>query len=77
MLKIRLIAAKIMIFLIKIYQYCFSPLLGFAKCRFEPSCSQYALEAFRKKGFFTALWLVCYRILRCNPFCKGGHDPIK
>lgn len=46
-------------------------------CRFYPTCSQYAIDAIEKygafKGFFMALW----RVLRCNPFCKGGYDPVK
>ena len=46
------------------------------RCRFIPTCSQYALEAVEKYGFFKALWLTCRRLLRCNPFCKGGYDPV-
>ena len=45
-------------------------------CRFDPTCSAYALEAFSKYGFFKAFCLSGYRILRCNPFCKGGYDPV-
>lgn len=65
------------IWLIKFYQYIISPLLGQNKCRFHPSCSSYAIEAFRKKNFFKALFLVIYRLLRCNPYSKGGDDPVK
>ena len=45
-------------------------------CRFIPTCSQYALEAFEEWGFFIGLALTVWRILRCNPFCKGGFDPV-
>lgn len=66
-----------MIFLIKFYQKAISPYLGHGKCKYYPTCSQYALEAFRKKSFFKALGLTIWRILRCNPFSKGGYDPLK
>lgn len=45
-------------------------------CRFTPTCSAYAIEAFSEWGFFAGLGLTVYRILRCNPFCKGGYDPV-
>lgn len=45
-------------------------------CRFKPTCSQYALEAFTKFNFFYASFLSIKRILRCNPFSKGGYDPV-
>ena len=45
-------------------------------CRFTPSCSAYALEAFEKRGFFVGLILTVWRILRCNPYCAGGYDPV-
>ena len=41
-----------------------------------PTCSQYAIEAFEKRGFFVGLALTVWRIIRCNPFCKGGFDPV-
>ena len=66
-----------MIFLIKFYQKAISPYLGHGKCKYYPTCSQYALEAFNKKPFFKALGLTIWRILRCNPFSKGGYDPLK
>ena len=66
---------KLVISIIKFYQKNLSP---FKKpcCRFFPSCSQYAIEAFEKLGFFKACFLSVYRIIRCNPFCKGGYDPV-
>ena len=45
-------------------------------CRFTPTCSAYAIEAFKKRGFFVGLGLTVWRILRCNPFSKGGYDPV-
>lgn len=45
-------------------------------CRFTPTCSQYGLEAFTKRGFFVGLILTVGRILRCNPLFKGGYDPV-
>ena len=64
-----------MIWLIRLYQKFISPLSP-GCCRFTPTCSQYGLEAFRKRGFFIGLILTVYRILRCNPFCAGGFDPV-
>ena len=65
----------VMIWLIRLYQKFISPLSP-GCCRFTPTCSQYGLEAFRKRGFFIGLILTVYRILRCNPFCRGGYDPV-
>ena len=62
--------------LIRGYQRFLSPLLGRGKSRFHPTCSQYALEAFARFRFSTALMLTLWRILRCNPFQKGGEDPL-
>ncbi len=61
--------------LIALYRKAFSPWLP-SVCRFEPSCSLYALQAFRKYHLFKALGLSVWRVLRCNPFCKGGCDPL-
>lgn len=65
----------LVIFLIETYRRGISPFLP-RTCRFEPSCSNYGLQAFRKYNFFKALGLSLWRILRCNPFCKGGYDPL-
>ena len=65
----------IFIFLIRFYRRFISPLFP-PRCRFTPTCSQYALEAFTKHGFFKGFYLTVWRILRCNPFCKGGYDPV-
>lgn len=68
---------RLMIFLIDKYRKNISPLFGNNKCRFTPTCSQYAREAYEKYNFFKASYLSIWRILRCNPFSKGGHDPLK
>lgn len=46
------------------------------RCRYHPTCSHYAHEAFEKRNFFVAAVLSAWRILRCNPFSKGGYDPV-
>lgn len=65
----------VMIWLISLYRKYISPIKP-PCCRFTPTCSAYALEAFQKRGFFIGLILTVWRILRCNPFCKGGYDPV-
>lgn len=64
------------ILLIRIYQYAISPILP-RTCRFTPTCSQYMLEAIRKKGLVVGLAKGILRVLRCNPFFRGGHDPVR
>ena len=64
------------IWLIRFYQKFLSPLKGRPTCRFTPTCSAYAVEAFMKRGFFVGMGLTVWRILRCNPFCKWGYDPV-
>jgi len=61
--------------LIKLYQWIISPWLG-AKCRFTPTCSQYALEALKKYGLFKGTWLAIKRISRCHPWGGHGYDPV-
>ena len=61
--------------LIKAYRKFISPLKR-PCCRFTPTCSAYALKAFQTRGFFVGLILTVWRILRCNPFCRGGYDPV-
>lgn len=60
---------------IRFYQYFLSPWVG-NNCRFTPTCSAYAIEAIEKHGPLKGLWLAARRIGRCNPWCKGGHDPV-
>ncbi|MCH5187221.1 MAG: membrane protein insertion efficiency factor YidD [Oscillospiraceae bacterium] len=66
---------KAFIFLIKFYQKFISPIKT-PCCRFNPTCSEYALEAFKRHGALKGFYLSVRRILRCNPFCKGGYDPV-
>lgn len=61
--------------LITFYQKCISPLFP-SCCRFYPTCSAYTKEAVRRFGFVRGIWLGGKRILRCQPFCKGGVDPV-
>ncbi|WP_322874099.1 membrane protein insertion efficiency factor YidD [Geovibrio ferrireducens] len=61
---------------IRFYQLFISPMLG-PRCRFYPSCSEYAIEAIQKKGIFKGFFLAVWRILRCNPLSAGGYDPVK
>ena len=68
-------ASRISIFLIKGYKYLISPYIG-KSCRFQPSCSTYALEAFRSYGFFRGFKLSLFRIIRCNPWGGHGYDPV-
>jgi len=63
------------IWLIRIYQKHLSPLLG-SRCRFTPTCSQYAIEAITRFGIIKGGFYSILRIFRCNPFCEGGYDPI-
>jgi len=67
---------KILIFLIKTYQMTISPRFSHGCCRFNPTCSQYAIEAIEIHGIFKGSLLAAWRILRCNPFSKGGWDPV-
>lgn len=64
------------IWLIRFYQAVLSPMKSHPTCRFTPTCSAYAIEAFEKRGFFVGLGLTVWRILRCNPFSAGGYDPV-
>ncbi len=66
---------KIFIFPIKLYKKFISPLLG-DNCRYYPSCSEYAMIAIEKRGVIAGLCLAVVRILRCNPYSKGGYDPV-
>jgi putative membrane protein insertion efficiency factor len=67
--------SRILIALIKAYQYFVSPMLG-ERCKYYPSCSAYTLEAIKVHGPFKGVGLGAWRILRCNPFSNGGFDPV-
>ncbi|MFI3200019.1 MAG: membrane protein insertion efficiency factor YidD [Eubacteriales bacterium] len=66
---------KIIINLILLYQKYVSPLKS-VRCPYIPSCSNYGLEAIQKHGIMKGGILTCWRILRCNPFSRGGYDPV-
>ena len=63
------------ILLIRAYQIVLGPFLG-GSCRFEPSCSNYGIQAIERFGFFKGFWLAGRRILRCHPFGRSGPDPV-
>ena len=69
------IPARLMLLLIRFYQYAISPMLP-PRCRYTPTCSQYAVEAVSKHGAFKGGWLALQRIARCHPFGGSGHDPV-
>ena len=70
-----MIIKKSLLFLITIYRQYISPLFP-PSCRFQPTCSQYALDAIARFGAITGGYLAIKRILRCHPFHPGGYDPI-
>jgi hypothetical protein len=67
--------ARLFMRLVRGYQVALSPYLG-RNCRFTPTCSAYALDALRTHSLPRALALATWRLLRCNPFCRGGYDPV-
>lgn len=68
-------AAHVAVGAVRAYQWTIRPVIG-ANCRFWPSCSDYAIEAFRAHGAVRGAGLAARRILRCNPWCDGGYDPV-
>ncbi len=67
---------KVCIAIIQFYRKYLSNLKGHGTCIFYPTCSEYAIEAYEKYGFFKGTLLTVWRVLRCNPFSKGGYDPV-
>ena len=67
---------KILISFIKFYRKHISPLKIIPCCRFTPTCSEYAIQAITIHGALKGSFLSIARVLRCNPFCKGGYDPV-
>ncbi len=66
---------RLLILAVTLYRRCLSPLLPPA-CRFHPSCSAYALQALELHGALRGSWLTLRRLLRCQPLCRGGFDPV-
>lgn len=67
--------ARLLIVLVQLYRYGISPLIP-ARCRYTPTCSEYALEALGKYGAGKGAWLTIRRISRCHPWGGCGHDPV-
>jgi uncharacterized protein len=66
---------RALILCVRGYRLLLSPWLG-SQCRFEPTCSAYALEALQQHGAAGGSYLAARRVLRCHPWCAGGHDPV-
>jgi putative membrane protein insertion efficiency factor len=66
--------SRVLIGLVRLYQWTLSPIFG-RSCRFQPTCSHYFIGAVEKYGAIRGSLKGLYRILRCNPFCRGGYDP--
>jgi putative membrane protein insertion efficiency factor len=66
---------RLLIALVKGYRLILSPWLGSA-CRFEPTCSVYSIQALQQHGAGAGSWLTLARLVRCQPWCQGGHDPV-
>ena len=66
---------RVLIALVRVYRLLLSPWLG-NSCRFEPSCSAYAIEALQRHGAIIGSGLTTYRLLRCHPWCTPGADPV-
>jgi putative membrane protein insertion efficiency factor len=74
-MRVRLVPRRILAGAVRGYQLIISPLLP-PRCRFFPSCSQYALEAITRHGALKGTWLAARRLVRCHPFHPGGFDPV-
>jgi len=70
------VIGRLFIWLIRGYQKYISPVLP-SSCKYRPTCSEYAIDAVSKYGAFKGFFMAVLRILRCNPFSKGGYDPVK
>jgi len=72
---VRRVAASVITLPIRLYQRFVSPALP-RRCKYEPTCSAYAVEAIRRHGVLRGFVLAAWRLLRCNPFSHGGYDPV-
>ena len=68
--------SRVLLALIRVYQRFVSPLLG-PRCRYWPSCSEYAAQAVQRHGILRGVVLAAWRVLRCNPWSAGGVDPVE
>lgn len=67
---------RVMQLAIRCYRLYISPFSP-PSCRFTPTCSRYAYDAFNRYGVLKGAWLSLWRVLRCNPICRGGYDPLR
>lgn len=67
--------ARVALLPLLVYKRLISPFLTPA-CRFHPTCSAYSREAYLERGFVLGSWLTFRRVVRCHPWCEGGHDPV-
>lgn len=75
MTQLYLLPRRVLIFVIELYRTWVSP-MRLPSCRFEPTCSSYAVEALEKRGFLVGSALSCWRLLKCGPWHKPGYDPV-
>jgi putative membrane protein insertion efficiency factor len=75
MIQAAALPARMLILLVRLYQWIIRPVLG-PNCRFVPGCSDYAAEALHTHGALRGAWLASRRIVRCNPWHEGGYDPV-
>lgn len=68
---------RLAIGLLRLYQRFVSPLKRAPTCRFLPTCSSYAIEAIERRGIVVGVLKAVWRVLRCNPLCRGGYDPVE
>ncbi|MBI5723677.1 MAG: membrane protein insertion efficiency factor YidD [Planctomycetes bacterium] len=74
--RIILLPRLTLILMVRLYQWTLSPLLG-RQCRFIPTCSSYMIQSLQKYGAIKGTLKGLWRLIRCNPFCKGGYDPVE
>jgi len=72
---LKIVVSRLFILMIRFYQLSISPILG-QNCRYDPTCSQYSIEAINKYGPFKGGWIGLKRILSCHPWGGHGHDPV-
>lgn len=73
--RLHLLPRTLLLALVKAYRLFIGPALK-PGCRFEPSCSSYSLQALQQHGALAGSYLTLHRLLRCQPWCEGGHDPV-
>lgn len=74
--RLRHLLAEVVLAPVHLYRRVISPLKATPTCRYLPTCSEYAVEAVRTRGVLAGVGLAAWRVLRCNPLCRSGHDPV-